>query len=115
MEKVALFPFNGELLCFVHVMLNALDMNEKGYDVRLVFEGASVKLIGELGDADNQFHSLFVKLKKSGVIDGACKACSHKLGAVDAAAAHGIALVGDMKGHPAMSEYIDEGYRVITF
>jgi hypothetical protein len=30
MEKVALFAFKGEPLCFVHVLLNALDMKEKG-------------------------------------------------------------------------------------
>ena len=33
MEKVALFAFNGELMCFIHVLLNAIDMKEKGYDV----------------------------------------------------------------------------------
>ena len=32
MKKVALFAFNGELMCFVHVLLNALDMKEKGYE-----------------------------------------------------------------------------------
>jgi hypothetical protein len=31
MKKVALFAFNGEPMCFVHVLLNALDMKEKDY------------------------------------------------------------------------------------
>jgi hypothetical protein len=115
MKKVALFPFNGELLCFVHVMLNALDMKEKGYDVRLVFEGASVKLIEELAKEDCPFNALYGKLKASGIIDGACKACANKLGAVDAASAEGIELIGDMAGHPSMAGYIDHGYEVITF
>jgi len=30
MKKVALFAFNGELMCFVHVLLNALEMKDKG-------------------------------------------------------------------------------------
>ncbi len=30
MNKNALVVFNGELLCFVHVLLNALDMHEGG-------------------------------------------------------------------------------------
>lgn len=34
MEKVALFAFNGEPMCFVHVLLNALDMKKKGIDVK---------------------------------------------------------------------------------
>lgn len=115
MKKVALFPFNGELLCFVHVMLNALDMKERGYDVRLVFEGASVTLVPQLAEESNPFHGLYAKLKASGVVDGACKACSNKLGVLDAVQAEGIALVGEMMGHPAMGDYMDRGYEVVTF
>ena len=115
MKKVALFSFNGELLCFVHVMLNALDMKDRGYDVRLVFEGASVKLIPELADEGNSFHGLYEKLKASGVVDGACKACSNKLGVLEVVKAEGIELVGDMMGHPAMGGYMDAGYEVVTF
>jgi hypothetical protein len=33
MEKMALFAFNGDLLFFVHVLLNAIDLNENGHDV----------------------------------------------------------------------------------
>ena len=39
-KKVALFAFNGELMCFIHVLLNALDMNKKGYEVKIVIEGS---------------------------------------------------------------------------
>jgi len=35
-KKIALFAFNGKAMCFVHVLLNALDMNEKGYDVKVI-------------------------------------------------------------------------------
>jgi hypothetical protein len=27
MKKVSLFAFNGEFMCFIHVLLNALDMH----------------------------------------------------------------------------------------
>jgi hypothetical protein len=30
MKKAALFAFNGESICFVHVLLNGLDMKKKG-------------------------------------------------------------------------------------
>ena len=33
MKKVVLFAFNGDFMCFIHVLLNALDMHEKGYEV----------------------------------------------------------------------------------
>ena len=41
MEKIAIFAFKGEGMCFVHaLLLNALlDMQEKGYDVKLIIGG----------------------------------------------------------------------------
>jgi hypothetical protein len=29
MKKIALFVFNGDPMCFIHVLLNALDMKER--------------------------------------------------------------------------------------
>lgn len=115
MKKIVLFPFRGEALCFVHVMLNALDMQERGHDVHLVLEGASVTLVPELAAPGNAFHGLYARLKASGVLDGACKACATKLGVADALRAEGITLIGSMSGHPAMGDYLDRGYEVITF
>ncbi len=48
MKKVALFVFNGDPMCFIHVLLNALDMQERGYEGKIVIEGAATKLIPEL-------------------------------------------------------------------
>ncbi|MGM0418609.1 MAG: cytoplasmic protein, partial [Thermodesulfobacteriota bacterium] len=45
MKKKAFFVFNGDPMCFVHVLLNALDMKEKGYDIKLIIEGASAGLL----------------------------------------------------------------------
>ena len=53
MKKVVLFAFNGEPMCFVHVLLNALDMKEKGFEVRVVIEGAATKLIPDLAAEGN--------------------------------------------------------------
>jgi hypothetical protein len=36
MKKIALFVFNGDPMCFIHVLLNALDMSEKGYEAKIV-------------------------------------------------------------------------------
>ena len=48
MKKTALFVFNGDPMCFIHVVLNALDMHTKGEDVKIIVEGAAVKLVPEL-------------------------------------------------------------------
>lgn len=34
MKKIGLFAFNGEPMCFVHVLLNALDMKDKEIDAK---------------------------------------------------------------------------------
>ena len=110
-----LYAFNGEMMCFVHVLLNALDMKAKGTECTIVFEGASVKLIPELESGNTPFSPLYFKVKEAGLIDGACKACSSKMGVLDAVKEAGIPLLDDMSGHPAMSTYMIKGYTVLTF
>ena len=59
MKKIALFVFNGDSMCFIHVLLNALDMNEKGYESKIVIEGAATRLIPDLAKKDNPLHKLW--------------------------------------------------------
>lgn len=115
MIKVVLFAFNGEFMCFIHVLLNALDMNKKGYDVRIVIEGAATKLIPELATIGNPLYSLYKSVKEKNLIDGVCRACSHKMGALKDAEAEGLKLLDDMSGHPSMANYKEQGFEVIAF
>ena len=46
---------------------------------------------------------------------GVCRACSSKLGTLEAAKEQELALLDDMSGHPGMSAYRDKGYEIITF
>ena len=41
MKKVALFAFNGDPVCFIHVLLNAREFTAKGWKTVIVMEGAS--------------------------------------------------------------------------
>jgi len=115
MRKVVLFAFNGELMCFVHVLLNALYMKEKDFDVKVVIEGAATKIIPEIAKSGNPMHGFYAKVKESGLIDGACKACSNKMGVLEAVKEEGIPLIDEMSGHPSMARYMTEGYQIITF
>ncbi len=45
MTKVALFAFKCEAVCFAHVLLNALDMQDKGFEVRVVIEVEATKQV----------------------------------------------------------------------
>lgn len=115
MQKVALVAFQGEMMCFVHVLLNALDMHEKGMEPAIVFEGAAVKLPPELAKGDNPFHQLYEKAKGFGLVAGVCRACSSKLGVLEAVEATGLELLGDMQGHPSLAGFMERGYTVLTF
>ena len=113
--KFALFVFNGDPMCFIHVLLNALDMADKQAEVKVIIEGAATKLIPELAKTDNPLHQLWEKAKKLNLIDGVCKACSNKMGTLEAVKAQGLTLLDDMSGHPGMMRYREKGFEIITF
>lgn len=115
MQQVLLVAFQGEAMCFVHVLLNALDMAQRGLTAKIIIEGMAVKLPGELNQPDHPFHALYVKTKEAGLIEGVCKACSAKMGALAAVQAQGLPLLEDMMGHPSLGRYLQEGYTIITF
>ena len=115
MRKIVLFAFNGEPMCFVHVLLNALDMREKGFEVKIVIEGSATKLIPDLMVEGSLLNGPYKKARAENLIDGVCKACAAKMGTVEDAKTMGLALLSDMLGHPAMAKYMKEGYEVITF
>ncbi len=112
--RVAMFVFNPDPMCFIHVLLNGLDMQARGGTVRIVLEGAATTVLPEVAKAGHPLHHLFMEAKAAGLFDGACRACATKLGVAEAVQAAGIALIGEMHGHPAMGKYLEDGYTLIT-
>ncbi|MGE4552051.1 MAG: cytoplasmic protein [Desulfovibrionaceae bacterium] len=115
MQKTVFFAFRGDPLCFVHVLLNALDMDGRGLAARIVMEGEAVQLVGALESEDNAFHGLWAQARGKGLVAGACRACSAKLGATAAVEAAGLPFLDDMKGHPSMQGGREQGYEVLIF
>ena len=115
MKKSALFVFNGDPVCFVHVLLNGLDMNDKGMDARIIVEGAATALLPKLAEPDFPLHNLWEKAKAAGIVEGVCRGCAQKMGTSKEAEAQGLALLDDMSGHPSMSRYMEEGFEIVSF
>jgi hypothetical protein len=113
-RRVVLVAFHGEPTCFVHGLLNALDMKDRGYEVRVVIEGAATALVKDLNDASKPFAELYRKVREEDLIDCVCQACSAKMGVLDEARSQGLPICGEMNGHPSLARYLDEGYQVIT-
>ncbi len=111
MKKVVFFAFKGEKMCFMHILLNALDLHEKGVETKIVMEGEAVKLIKVLEEANNK---LYLKAKELNLFDSICKACSAQMGVLEYNENCGIPLNGEMQGHPPMSDYVKDGFEIIT-
>ncbi len=114
-RKTVLFAFRGDPLCFVHVLLNGLDLHASGREGLIVLEGESVTLVEKMSVPGHFLSDLYGKAESAGIIHGACRACSAKLKATKAVENAGIPLIGDMNGHPAMSGFLAQGYEIITF
>ena len=61
MKKVLFYGMTGEKMCFQHILFNALDLAASGAEVKIIFEGASVKLVPIFEDEENP---LYLKLRK---------------------------------------------------
>lgn len=111
----ALFAYRQEPGCFIHVLLNGLDLHAKGHPVKIVIEGPATTLLPELASLEAPLPALFQKATDQGLIDGYCLACATKLGVREGAEASGLAPLSDMSGHPSVARYIEQGYTVINF
>ena len=114
-KKYALFAFNGDPMCFIHVVINAIDLSEKGHDVKVIVEGSATKLAGDFENEKNPFFKLYTKLKEMGLIDCYCMACSKKMGTLEKVKELNFPTCDELMGHPSMGKYIDQGFTIITF
>ncbi|NMA82606.1 MAG: cytoplasmic protein [Epulopiscium sp.] len=110
MKKIVFFAFKGEVMCFMHILLNAVDMHEKGMDVKIVMEGEAVKLIQELDETNLP---IYKKARDLQLFDSICKACSAKMGVLEYNENCGIPMNNELQGHPAMFPFIEKGYEII--
>lgn len=114
MNKTAIFAFKGNPICFVHVLLNAIDLHDRGRVVKIILEGEATKLIIDLRKPEHPLHALYEKVKKLKLIDAVCRACAIKMGALEAAEAEGLKIADEMAGHVGMAPYIEKGYTIVT-
>jgi len=114
-RKVALIALNGDPMCFAHVLLNSLDMKERGFDVKVVIEGNATKQVAELADESKPFANLYKQVLDAGMIDCVCEACSNQTASRESALKQGLTLCNEMSGHPSVGRYMKDGYDVLLF
>jgi hypothetical protein len=112
--KVAFFAFKGDPLCFVHVLLNALDVQNRGVEAAIIFEGEATRLLAALKEEKPPWAGVYKEAKAKGLLAGACRACSTKMGVLMAVEDEGILFLDEMSGHPSMARFLAQGFQIIT-
>ncbi|MCT4631644.1 MAG: hypothetical protein N4A76_02770 [Firmicutes bacterium] len=112
MKKYLFYVMRGQKMCFVHVLLNAMDLQESGHEVKIIFEGESVQLPKIF---EEERFGLYMKAKEKTLFAGVCYACSLQLGVLDYNEGLDYPLIKDMNGHAGMKAYLENGFEVITF
>lgn len=112
MNKVVFFAFQGEKMCFLHLLFNAIDMHKKGIEAKIVIEGKATALVKPMVEEKNP---LFMQAIDLQLIDSVCKACSNQMGVLDFIQNNtNLPLNDDLMGHPPMEPYIAQGCQLIT-
>ncbi len=111
MKKILFYAMTGEKMCFQHIFLNAIDLQAAGYEVKIIFEGASVKLLPQFHKEKNP---LYLKARELELIAGVCLACSRVMGVYDENKETGLPLLADMSGHAGIRLYLEDGYQVVS-
>ena len=118
MAKVAIIVFSdietpealGKLL---NAFLLADESVENGDDLKIIFDGAGSKWIGELENKDHKLHPLYLGMKDR--ITGVCKYCAAAFGVKSQVEKAGLKFIDEYKSHPSLRNLITEGYSVLIF
>ncbi|MDZ7776621.1 MAG: DsrE family protein [Bacteroidales bacterium] len=118
MSKVAIVVLadketHGDMGRIANALEVAKELKEGNDDVKIVFDGAGTRWIGELANGSNQMNPLFEAIKDN--VDGACYFCAGAFGVRNEVEKAGVPFLDDYDGHPSIKNYIDKGYQIITF
>lgn len=96
----------------------AYDFKKQGEDVRILFQGAGTRWVGELTKTEHPFHTLFETVKDK--VAGVSCACATVFGATESVEQAGFELVKGnpvpgTTGLPSLLELTREGYTVLNF
>ncbi|MEN8199489.1 MAG: cytoplasmic protein [Thermodesulfobacteriota bacterium] len=115
MKKILLVAFQGQPMCFIHVLLNGLALQADGHQCKIIVEGEATSLIPEISKQGHFLNELFVQARDAGLIEGVCRACSMKMQVLEDIENSGLPLLDDMSGHPGMAQYIEQNFEILNF
>ncbi|GAB6880589.1 hypothetical protein JCM17823_28630 [Halorubrum gandharaense] len=117
MTKAAIIVYAGteqasDLGRVVNAMEAVREFDEADDDVELLFDGAGVQWVGELEDADHDYHDLYTSVRQHAAV---CDYCASAYGVDEPVNASGLERADDFDGHPSIRDLVADGYEIITF
>lgn len=113
-------PKNGEdaLGRVFNALAAAYDFKQQGEDVRILFQGAGTRWVGELTKSDHPAYALFDAVKDT--VAGVSCGCADVFGASEEVDKSAFDLITDnavpgTSGLPSLHKLMSEGYSIISF
>ncbi len=97
----------------VSAMIGTKEFKDAGDEVRLIFDAAATKWVGELAKPDHRYHPLFEAVRDR--IAGACGYCAQAYGAEQDVHREEIALLDEYEHHPSLRRLLVDGFQILTF
>jgi hypothetical protein len=97
----------------VNALVAAKEFKDSGDDIRLIFDGAGTKWIGEFAQPDHRAHPLYEAVRDQ--VAGACAYCAGAFGVRDTVEKHGVHVLDEYDHHPSIRRLVAEGFEVLTF
>ena len=110
MRKQLFVLFNYNKGIFTHILLNVLDLAEKGYEVGIIFESEACKYIQEF---ENKNYEKFEQIKEKKLIFAVCEVCAKSMNALESAKRQGLPINGELSGHPPLRSWIKLDYEIM--
>ena len=100
----------------LHSLIYAKELQERGNEVRLVFDGAGTEWLARWTEPqegqDGQLASFFQEVKQAGLVYSVCDFCAGAFQVRDKLVAREEPLVGQYMNHPSLASLVDEGFQV---
>ncbi|MHA1977129.1 MAG: hypothetical protein ACW98F_05460 [Candidatus Hodarchaeales archaeon] len=110
MRKQLFVLFNYNKGIFTHILLNVIDLAEKGYNVGVIFESEACRFITEY---EGKNYQKFELIKEKELVYAVCEVCAKSMNALDSAQRQGLPINGELSGHPPLSAWIKLDYDVM--
>ena len=109
--KFAIFVLakEDEMAKFAHALMYANELHQAGHEVKIIFDGASVKTLAGL-DPEKPVFKLYTAVKELGIFAGVCEFCTTRMEVDQAENIVDLIKLNNANGHASIAQYVAEGY-----